>query len=76
MSKTCMQNVFDKHGMPVRRRRPHDLVDATYDPNNGYAKCSECGREFYVGTGIHPNLGVPYEDAERESAYLRYLRSY
>lgn len=73
MSATCMQEVIDpRTHCVVRRRRPHVVPEGgTGDPNNGYAYCSECGAEVYVGTGRHPNLGVPLDQVEAEIAYLR-----
>lgn len=71
MSKTCMQKAFDREGRPVTRRLPHDVPASTGDPNDGYASCASCGVEVYVGSGLHPNLGVPVEDAEAEVRVLR-----
>ena len=71
MSKTCMQRVIVKMTQrEVLRRRPHIVPDATFDPNNGYARCESCGTDVYVGTGLHPNLGVPMDQADDEAAYL------
>lgn len=71
MSKTCMQLATDKRThQTVYRRRPHVVPDGTGDPNNGYATCAVCGCEVYVGTGLHPNLGVPYEYVDAEVAFL------
>lgn len=74
MSQTCMQRTFDRHGRPVKRRLPHDVPSRTLDPNNGYARCASCGVEVYVGSGLHPNLGVPFEDAEAEAKARRGYR--
>ena len=72
MSKTCVQEVIDRrtHKL-VTRRRPHDVPSGTGDPNNGYATCRACGVEVYVGSGLHPNLGVPLADVDDEVAFLR-----
>jgi len=71
-SATCIQNVPDKYGRMVKRRRPHDVpTGGTGDPNNGYTRCRSCGVEVYVGSGLHPNLGVPMEQAEEIAAFLR-----
>ena len=71
MSTTCMQQVIDKrtHRI-VTRRRPHDVPDCTLDPDNGYAQCASCGAEVYVGTGLHPNLGVSMDSVDAEVEYL------
>jgi len=73
MSKTCMQKAFDREGRPTARRLPHDVPVGTGDPNNGYALCSSCGVEVYVGSGLHPNLGVPFADVEDELRVLRHI---
>jgi hypothetical protein len=64
-TKTCMQRIGK-----AMRRRPHVVPTYTMDPNNGYANCTECGELVYVGTGLHPNLGVPLTDAEEEARIL------
>lgn len=72
MSKTCKQTYYSRRaGRTIARYLPHVVPDGTGDPNNGYAECEECGQEIYVGTGLHPNLGVPLDDVEAEVAYLR-----
>lgn len=73
MTKTCMQKVYDSRTHRfVERRRPHIVpAGGTRDPNDGYARCEACGEAVYIGTGLHPNLGVPVEQAEYEAAYLR-----
>ena len=71
MSKTCMQQRLGRDGRLVARRLPHDVPDRTGDPNNGYALCASCGQSVYVGTGLHPNLGVPLADVDAELRYLR-----
>ncbi len=71
MSKTCLQETFDRNGRRVKRYLPHAVPAATHDPNNGYARCQVCGQEVYVGTGLHPNLGVPLDQAEAEAEFLR-----
>lgn len=75
MSKTCMQEVVDaRTHLRVMRRRAHILPDATLDPNNGYACCAACGLEVYIGSGLHPNLGVPIAQVVREAAFLRRMK--
>lgn len=71
MSKTCMQQVIGRDHRLVWRRRPHAVPNGTGNPNNGYARCRECGAEVYVGTGLHQNLNVPLRDAEAEARFLR-----
>ena len=47
-TKTCMQKVLSRRtGRVIERRLPHVVPDGTVD---GYAYCSECGTEVYVGT--------------------------
>lgn len=73
MSKTCMQRVISpRTHQYVSRRLPHVVPDGgTGDPNDGYARCQVCGAQVYVGSGLHPNLGVPMEQAEAESRARR-----
>jgi hypothetical protein len=67
-----MQEVLDRRtGRLSLRRRAHDVPAASGDPNNGYATCRSCGAEVYIGTGMHPNLGVRVEDAEAEALFMR-----
>ena len=66
-----MQITTSRDHRPVRRRLPHVVPDSTGDSNNGYARCEACGAEVYVGSGLHPNLGVPMDQADAEANYLR-----
>lgn len=76
MSKTCRQTYYSRRaGRTITAYRPHDVPWAgTGDPNDGYAICSHCGAEVYVGSGLHPNLGVPMDEVDAEIRYLRSQR--
>lgn len=78
MSKTCMQTSIvrrgPRSGQLALRRMPHIVPHGTGDSNNGYALCEACGQEVYVGSGLHPNLGVPISQVDAEAAYMRSMR--
>lgn len=47
-TNTCKQKTVGRNGSMVSRYLPH--VTSGPDPT-GYARCSECGQDVYVGRG-------------------------